>query len=308
MNEMSTLLRRELWEHRAIVVTPIVVGALIVAALLLPVFAGTMGDVRMEGLFSELDDLTPEKIEAAWAVAGAGLAFPFALAMLLVTTFYLLDSLYAERKDRSILFWKSLPVSDAQVVLSKLATAVFVIPAVTIVAITVTSIAGWAITAGFFSSLGEEGRMLVAGPGSVAEGVVFSAYLFVIQSLWYLPYYGWLLLVSAFANRALLLWASLPPLALIWLEHAGLGTNHVAELLGRRFVGFMEEGLDGQGVSEVTRHGDGDTNITIDASGDIWGALDPVGLIASPGLWGGIAVAALFVAGAIWLRRYRDEA
>jgi len=308
MSEMSTLLRREVWEHRAIVVTPIVVGALIIAALLLPVFAGTMGDVRVEGLFSELDDLTPEKVEAAWAVAGAGLAFPFALAMVLVTTFYLLDSLYAERKDRSILFWKSLPVSDARVVLSKLATAVFVVPAVSIVALAVTSIVGWAITAGFLSSLGEEGRMLVAGPGSVAQGIVFAAYLFVIQSLWYLPYYGWLLLVSAFANRALLLWATLPPLALIWLEHAGLGTNNVAELMGRRSVGFMEDGLNGEGLSEVTRHDSGDTNITIDAAGDIWGALDPVGFLTSPGLWGGFAVAALFVAGAIWLRRYRDEA
>ena len=308
MSAMTTLLRRELWEHRAILVTPVVVGILILAALLLPIVAGTFGDVSIDGLPDDLEDLTPEKVRAIWTVAGAGLAFPFELAMVLVTTFYLLDCLYAERKDRSILFWKSLPVSDAEVVLSKLVTAVVVIPAVTFAVFAVTSLAGWGITAGFLSSLGDEGSMLVAGPGSVFQGIVLAAYLFAAQALWYLPFYGWLLLVSAFASRALLLWATLPPLALMWLERAGLGTNEFAELLGHRSVGFLESALRTEDATAVTRLSNGDTNIAIEATGDVWRLLDPVGFLASPGLWAGIAVAAAFVAGAIWLRRYRDEA
>ena len=308
MSTMTTLLRRELWEHRAILVTPVVVAVLILAALLLPVLAGTFGNVSIDGLPDHLEDLTPEKTRAVWTVAGAGLAFPFELAMVLVTTFYLLDCLYAERKDRSILFWKSLPVSDAEVVLSKLITAVVVIPAVTMAVFAVTSFAGWGITAGFLSSLGDEGSMLVAGPGSVIQGIVLAAYLFAAQAVWYLPFYGWLLLVSAFANRALLLWATLPPLALMWLERAGLGTNEFAELLGHRSLGFLEAGLHTEQAADVTRLGDGDTSIAIEATGNVWPLFDPVGLLTSPGLWAGIVVAAGFVAAAIWLRRYRDEA
>jgi ABC-2 type transport system permease protein len=308
MSTMNTLLRRELWEHRAILVTPVVVGILIIAALLLPIVAGTLGDVSVDGLPDDMEKLTPEKAQAIWTVAGAGLAFPFELAMVLVTTFYLLDCLYAERKDRSILFWKSLPVSDAEVVLSKLATAVIVIPVVTVAVFAVTSFVGWGITAGFLSSLGDEGRMLVAGPGSVFQGIVLAAYLFAAQALWYLPFYGWLLLVSAFANRALLLWATLPPLALMWLERAGLGTNEFAELLGHRSLGFLDSALRTENAAGVTRLANGDTNIAIEATGNVWPLLDPVGLLTSPGLWAGIAVAAVFVTAAIWLRRYRDEA
>ncbi len=307
MNTMSTLLRRELWEHRAILVTPVVVGILILAALLLPVVAGTMGEVSVDGLPDHLEDLTPEKVQAIWTVAGAGLALPFVLAMVLVTTFYLLDCLYAERKDRSILFWKSLPVSDAEVVLSKLATAVLVIPAVTLAVFAVTSVAGWGITAGFLSSLGGDAGRLVAGPGGVLQGIVLTGYLLAAQALWYLPFYGWLLLVSAFASRALLLWATLPPLALMWLERAGLGTSEFAEVMGHRSVGFLDAALHTEGATHVTHLDDGDTSIAIEATGNIWPLLDPVGLLASPGLWAGFVVAALFVAAAIWLRRYRDE-
>ena len=277
-------------------------------ALLLPVIAGTFGDVSVDGLSEHLDDLTPEKVHAIWTVAGAGLALPFELAMVLVTTFYLLDCLYAERKDRSILFWKSLPVSDAQVVLSKLVTAVVVIPAVTLAVFAVASVAGWGITAGFLSSLGDEGSMLVAGPGSVLQGILLAGYLFAVQALWYLPFYGWLLLVSAFANRALLLWATLPPLALMWLERAGLGTNEFAELIGHRSLGFLEAALHTEGASEFTHLENGDTSIAIDAPANVWPLFDPLGFLTSPGLWGGVVVAAVFVTGAVWLRRYRDEA
>src|SRR5206468_10746510 len=47
---------------------------------------------------------------------------------LIVGIFYCLDALYGERRDRSILFWKSLPVSDVMAVLSKLAIPIVILP------------------------------------------------------------------------------------------------------------------------------------------------------------------------------------
>ena len=51
--------------------------------------------------------------------------------------------------------------------------------------------------------------MLSAGPLAFAETVAFHLYALAVQSLWYLPLFCWLLLVSAWSRRAVLLWALL---------------------------------------------------------------------------------------------------
>ena len=128
-----TLIRREIWEHPAIWVSPLVI-ALIVSMLTLT------GQVSVSA-FGEAVDFAivgaqnADEVHRAAIMTGAltAIASIFAFGAWIVMIFYSLDALYAERKDKSILFWRSLPITDAETVVSKLLTALFVIPVVTVV-------------------------------------------------------------------------------------------------------------------------------------------------------------------------------
>ena len=117
------LIRRELWEHRAIYVMPLVI------ALLVSLMSIT-GQVAVSGFDHAVDigilgatNLGENERSAALTVLMISLSSTFVFAMWILTTFYALDALYAERKDRSILFWRAIPVTDFETVLSKLLTA-----------------------------------------------------------------------------------------------------------------------------------------------------------------------------------------
>ena len=126
-----TLIKRELWEHRSIFVTPVAIAALILLGVLatmvfVPRFTDEL-DVVIFGATNIADES-----HRALVLSGifGGTSSLFLLALAILTTFYCLDALYTERKDKSILFWRSLPVTDAETVMSKLLTAVVVIPLV----------------------------------------------------------------------------------------------------------------------------------------------------------------------------------
>jgi len=145
----------------------------------------------------------------------------FTVVMSFVIFFYLLGSLYDDRKDRSILFWKSLPASDTLTVASKLLAAMFIIPAF-FLAITIITHVLMAII-GSLMVLGADGNpwslfLSVVNPFK-AWGMIAASYL--AQSVWALPLYGWLMLVSAFAPRVPLLFATLPPLVGMAVQQPG---------------------------------------------------------------------------------------
>ena len=133
------LLQRELWEHRAVFVVPVIVAVI----TLLMSWTGQMTIGELEHLDAGIVGLSnmPENVRAAaLSFTMVGLAVSFIIAMWILTIFYALDALYAERKDRSILFWRSIPVTDFETVLSKLLTALLVIPLVTFVIIAATQL------------------------------------------------------------------------------------------------------------------------------------------------------------------------
>jgi ABC-2 type transport system permease protein len=198
--------------------------------------------------------------------------------------------LYGERRDRSILFWKSLPVSDLTTVLSKAGIALVVLPLLTFAVTVVT----WWVTL-LLSSI-----VLLAGGQSVAElwshlplfqmSVMLLYHLLAYHSLWWAPIYAWLFLVSAWARRAPFLWAVLPPIAVAVVEKIAFSTSHFASMLGSRFGGGGQSGGFAPGHMSMV-------------------PLTQLGLgqfLASPGLWSGLLVAAVFLAGAVRLRRYRE--
>lgn len=309
MSPMRMLIRRELWEHRAISLVPLAFGALFIAVNLL----AALGVVKVHidagglGLSEMLQSLDAHKAGALTQLGMALIAVSLNTVMLLVTAFYLLDCLYAERKDRSNLFWKSLPVSDLQVVASKLLTAVLVIPLVTLVIFTAVALCMYAIT-GVTMLFSGTGLFLSAGPLALAEVALTHAYALAVQSLWYLPIFAWLLLVSAWSRRAVLLWAILPPVAVQAAEGLLLGTTHFAELIKERLVGVYPLAFADDSHQQLHWQYEGEhADVDLEFSDGLLALVDPGSLIGSPGLWGGLIVAALFFSAAVWVRRFRDE-
>ncbi len=230
------------------------------------------------------------------------LAMPYShAAMLLVLTgfivviFYCLDALYAERRDRSILFWKSLPVSDLTTVLAKAGIPLVVLPLI-VFAITVALQLIMLVlsTATLLMSGGSVATLWRQLPLFQLEAVLF--YSLAVIALWYAPIFAWLLLISAWARRTTFLWAILPPLAIALVEFITFHTVHFGSLLRERFFGFAPRAFN-------FRMPDGSM---IDPHFIPISQITPGRFLATPGLWIGLVFAAAFLAAAVRLRRYRE--
>ena len=211
-------------------------------------------------------------------VSGVPHAVPQNLVLMVVTglllsvalfpvTGFLLESLYADRRDRSALFWRSLPVSDTATVMAKFSLVAVVLLATWLLAVLVSVLV--------------IGLIKVSGVGAVIQlnwtagqwlaGQLALLGFVCVGLLWYAPLAAWLLLVSAWAKRAPFAWAVTPPVVLMSLESILLGSKHVAGLLGSRLV-----------------------------------PPQPLQALQSPQLWLGLLLTAAMLWGAIALRRTAD--
>jgi ABC-2 type transport system permease protein len=290
MKTYTWLVRREFWENRAIWIVPAAIGVTLTLA----------------ALFSrvEIAELTSaEQRNAVGGVALFGFGVTFFAVMSIYCTWYLLDSLYADRKDRSILFWKSLPISDTATVLAKLFTGLIAIPLVYFIAADVTTLL---IT--FIVSV--RSRSVFGGelwrPDLWLQLQVLWLYLIVTLGIWYLPFTGWCLAVSAWCKRAVTLWAILPPLALCLLERWFFGTHAVGTALYDRLVDYIPLAFhDISDRSRWTSLAVGDE--TIDTPGSVWRLLNPMTFLTSPATWIGVVVGIALILAAIQLRHRRSE-
>jgi ABC-2 type transport system permease protein len=210
--------------------------------------------------------------------------YTFAALLLMFTTVvvgvvYCLDSLYGERRDRSILFWKSMPVSDATAVLAKAAIPIVVLPLVTFGVTFVTQVLMLAMAraAGHASSM-SFGRLTTE----------LFTHLLLGHGLWYAPIWGWLLFCSALARRVPLLWATLPPLALGLVERIAFNTSYFVTWLSYRLAG---------GPAPAMPNG---PQMTMAAMTPTAAAF-----FTDRGLWTGLALFGAFLALAVYLRRTR---
>jgi ABC-2 type transport system permease protein len=279
--------RRELWENRSIYIAPLAAAAVYL-----------LGDfISLVWLPHSLHGMipphsTPPMVSIAMPYAHAGMLLM--ITAFLVGIFYSLDALHGERRDRSILFWKSLPVSDLTTVLSKAAIPLMVLPLL---------VFAIAVPLQIVIRLMSAADLLLRG-ASLAPQWQFPLlqlqlvmlYSLVVLALWHAPVYCWLLLVSGWAKRAAFLWAVLPPLALCAIEKIAFNTNYLTTLLFHdRFFGFVPAGFD-----LVDKYG-----VPIDAHFIPLAQLAPGRLLASPSLWIGLIFAAMFLAAAVRLRRYQ---
>jgi ABC-2 type transport system permease protein len=297
------LIRRELWEHRSLYVVPAVLGIVLVLVQI-------TGQVSISAFGEHVDmallGATNIGANERGAVISALLtAFStlFIFEMWILTIFYSLDALYSERKDKSILFWRSMPVTDAETVFSKLITALLVIPLVTLAFIAATHFLVLMITSMWIGMRGANAWHLIWSAVPLLDNWTATLMFVLSLALWLSPFVGWFLLVSAYTKRSPLLMAVLPILLLPMLERSILGSTLLFDSIFIRTTS-----------NPIYRHFDFEAAFSngslADAARDgisLVSMLDVGRFLASPGLWVGLAVCALFVTAAIYVRRFRGE-
>ena len=276
-------IRREIWENRSIYAAPVVTACIMLFGVFISVFTlphrirAAMGDPgKLHGVVEMPYDMT------------AGLILVTAF---LVGVFYCLDALYGERRDRSILFWKSLPVSDRTTVLAKAAIPLAVLPLFSYVLILVTQ---FIIVILYTIALLRHAQALAAFYSNLKFFQLSVALLYglVAIALWHTPVYCWLLLVSGWAKRATFLWAVMPFLAIGVFTKIAFGSAYFLTFLGNRLVGWFSKAFIApqKGAPHL----------------DPLAAMTPGTLLSTPSLWIGLLFAALCLAAAMRMRRYRE--
>ena len=278
--------QRELWENRSIYIAPLIAAG--VALFGFTITAAALPQRRRLALL-----LDPTHQRAAIEMPYDIVALMIMLTAFLVGVFYSLDAFHGERRDRSILFWKSLPVSDFTTVLAKAFIPLAILPLLTFVIVAATQFAMLLISTVALSPSGLGGTTWAVLP--YVRMSVILLYGMATAVLWETPLYGWLLLVSSCARRATFLWAVLPWLAICALEKIIFNTAYFAAMLNQRVFGSYDAAF------VVVKYPHGAAVSMVDRLTE----LDPVKFFSSPGLWLGLVIAALFFAGAIRMRRSR---
>src|SRR5256884_779772 len=215
--------RRELWENRSIYVAPLIVAVVVLFGFLVSTIG--MPERRQAVLL----------LDPAHQRAAIGAPYDVAAMMLIFTAFivgvfYCLDALHGERRDRSILFWKSLPVSDLTTLLSKVTIPLVALPLVTFAIVVATQLVMLLWTSAVLITHGMSPASTWAHVALFRNSLVL-LYGLVAIALWHAPIFGWALLVSGWARRATFLCAVVPLLAIGFFEKITFGTSHFASML-----------------------------------------------------------------------------
>jgi ABC-2 type transport system permease protein len=271
-------IRRELWENRSVYIAPLAVAGV-------ALFAFSLSSIA--GIWEKALRLNPAHPEGPYDIA-AGLMM---LTGIVVSVFYCLDALHGERRDRSILFWKSLPVSDVTTVLAKACIPLVILPLLTFA---ITVVMQWLmllLSSAVLPASGLSVTTFWTNLSFLRRTWLLLYHLLTAHALWPAPIYCWLLLVSGWPRRATFLWAALPLVAIAGVEQIAFHTWHFATLIGSRLLG--------------------DTPTVASTSPNMFPTdpmthIAPAHFLISPGLWIGLALAAVFLAAAVRLRRYRE--
>jgi ABC-2 type transport system permease protein len=280
--------RRELWENRSIYIGTLAAAGIGMLAFLISLF-GVPLNKHHDALDSEHERLV------MLAMPYGHVAWLLVVTAFIVGIFYCLDALYGERRDRSILFWKSMPVSDLTTVLAKASIPLVILPLLVFTIGVVTQLVMLLLNSAVLMASREGAAMLWTHLPFFQMQVVL-LYSVIVIALWHAPLYGWLVLVSAWARRTTFLWAVLPLVAIAASERIAFHTSYFGRLLHYRLFGFATRAFDLQPQG----------NVPIDPHLIPLSAVTPGRFLSTPGLWIGLAFAAIFLAVAVRLRRYRE--
>ncbi|MEP7243057.1 MAG: hypothetical protein ABI885_05155 [Gammaproteobacteria bacterium] len=295
MNAYFVMVRREYWEHRALWVPPLILAGLYVLLCLIP-------GVDVSGI--HIDSSVLGKLPSADSTSFASAQMLFTVILFgletIVAFYYLSDCLYAERKDRSILFWKSLPVSDAATVLTKLAVGVLVLPLGVYLVSVVSNLLAFGILYARFHSSVVLGPFIHWDPALWLRLNVYLILDVLVMALWYAPIAAYQLLISAWAKNSVFLWTLLPPLVLVFGEKFVFNTWNIGGYLVYR----LGTGLNTFNTSTagMSTHGTGPLSL-----GGKFSQFNLLPVLGTADMWIGVAIAVVLLFVTIRIRRYRDD-
>ena len=279
---MRWSIQRELWENRSIYLAPLAIATLFLLGFAISTF-------RLPGKLRSVSELDSTRLHDTIIQPYHWASLLIMGATFIVAFFYCLDALYGERRDRSILFWKSLPVSDLTTVLSKMAIPLIVLPLLTVVITIATHWLMLLLSSIVVLASGMKLALLWTHLPLFQMWTMLLFHLLVVHGLYYAPFYAWMLLVSGWARRAPFLWALLPPLAIGFVEKIAFNTTYFGKIIESHFIGSGD--LIPFPEANMAMH-----PLTLP---------NLIQFLSSPGLWIGLLIAAAFLAIAIRLRRYQ---
>jgi ABC-2 type transport system permease protein len=322
MKTLYWLVKREFWEHRGgFFWAPVITSGVFLLLNLMGIIGGeafgmhhggfrfhdTGAPENLSSLISSLDAHQMEMVGAGLDMAMLSASFLISVVFCFVVFFYCLGALYDDRRDRSILFWKSLPISNTATVISKVVAGVVAAPIIAMACGVLTGIAMLLLFAVTLSLHGVSvwSLLMLAHPFQVISFLIGSLPIYV---LWSLPTVGWLMLCSSWAKSKPFLWAVVIPVALgivlAWFHMLGISALksdwYWREILARVLFSvfpagwFSEAGIDHFGHDPQS-------------IGDFFTLSNAYVVLAKPDVWIGAIAGIAMLALAIWFRRWRDD-
>jgi ABC-2 type transport system permease protein len=274
-------IRREFWENRYLYLAPLAAAAVFLFGYLINIIhsPGQLRALLALHTTHNHDEMSGPFDTSAALMMGTAI---------LMSIFYSAEALHGERRDRSILFWKSLPVSDATAVLVKACVPLLIVPVVVSAITAVMQFLMLLLSSVVLMGTGGDVAMLWAHLPILKMSALTLYHILTAHALWPAPVYCWLILVSGWGRRAPFLWAALPVVAIGGLEKLAFNTTYFAASVGSRLLGATAPiaSTDLFPTNPMTH-------------------ITPAAFLTAPGLWIGLAIAAIFLAAAIRLRRYQ---
>ncbi|MBS0570147.1 MAG: hypothetical protein JSS28_06040 [Proteobacteria bacterium] len=315
--------KREFWEHRGgFLWTPLIIAAVMLAFMAMALVTAeltarqhgfTLNGIHIDQLASHIDADEMAKFQGALDLGLITMGFPIRIALFVVVFFYALGALYNDRADRSVLFWKSLPLSDTQTVLSKVAAGLVLAPVFAAIGMIALQL-GFLILLSLYAGIhGINALPYLWSPSHLIAMWVKLAVLIPVNALWALPTMGWLLLCSSWARSKPFLWAVMLPILagvlVTWVQlmnafdlRSGWFWQHI---VGRGLLSLIPESWISLSSLKALEHAGDDPGLAI---GNLLSFGNIADQFASPNFLIGVAAGVAMIATSIWLRRSRVEA
>ena len=318
MNTFVTLLKREYWESKtSFVWVPLVITGITLFTAVLGLIIASTGSIETGeygshdlGSLFKLYDVSVDPDIKAFATQSALYSgvYTYYLVLAIVGFFYCLGALYDDRKDKSILFWKSMPVSDSQTVISKFVSVAVVAPLIYWLIILATNIMMLVVGTIFAWLSGVDAWSALWANSGFFKVAAYQFAAIYMAMFWAIPFVGYLLLVSSWTKKVPFLVATVPPVLVVIAEGMVFKTANVASFLGQKLFGVVQALV--APFNSLAREFS-QKRAELEADLPIFDEFEFMSFgqqFQDSGFWIGLILGAAMIAGAIYIRRFRDEA
>ena len=308
-SRLWVMMRREVWESPfAFKWTPLIIGGFILLFTILGLIIGARVDNELiftkDGIRQFAEMATENRSLLLYGVS-VSISAIYTQVMFVVVVFYLAGSLYDDRRDRSILYWKSLPISDGMTVASKILTAVVLAPIVYLAGTIIIQMILLLIATIYGALAGVNPFTVFWGPANLPGMWLLLLFGGLVQGLWLLPIYAWILFCSSWAPRLPILIAVLVPVLIgifqqfwsFFSEFRFSTENLMLTILQRIGLGIVPANIEWEQITQGGETMSRPAEEMLMSYGSIWSSL------ISLEMWIGILIGAAFIAGSVWFRK-----